>query len=85
MSTTPSEDPHYEVSPAHQNGNGDAEHVTPVNSFTSFGSADSSSSDTKRYRDLPHRSSNETLKTHTNFSIKLSETGELKFMAVRVD
>lgn len=78
MSTTTSGDPHYEVSPAHQNANGDAEYVAPINSFTSFGSADSSSADTKRYRDLPHRSSNEALKTHTNFSIKLSETGELK-------
>ena len=77
MSTTPSGEPHYEVSPAHQNANGDAEHVTPVNSLTSFDSADSSS-DMKRYRDLPHRSSNEALKTHTNFSIKLSETGELE-------
>ena len=78
MSTTPSGEPLYEVSPAHQNANGDAEHVTPVNSFTSFGSADGSSADMKRYRDLPHRSSNETLKTHVNFSIKLSETGELE-------
>ena len=77
MSTTPSGEPHYEVSPAHQNANGDAEHVTPVNSFTSFGSADSNNSGLKRYRDLPHRSSNEALKAHTNFSIKLSETGEL--------
>lgn len=75
MSSTTSGEPHYEVSPTHQNANGDAEHVTPVNSFTSFGS-DSSSADVKRYRDLPHRSSNEALKTHTSFSIKLSETGE---------
>lgn len=80
MSTTSSTsgEPHYEVSPAHQGANGEAERVTPVNSFTSFGSADSSGAGMKRYRDLPHRSSNEALKTHTNFSIKLSETGELE-------
>lgn len=27
-----------------------------------------------KYRDLPHRSSNETLKMHSNFAVKLSET-----------
>ncbi len=30
----------------------------------------------RRYRDLPHRSFNETLKTHSSFAVKLSETGE---------
>ncbi len=30
----------------------------------------------RRYRDLPHRSFNETLKTHSSFVVKLSETGE---------
>lgn len=68
---------HYEVSPAHQQGNGQADSITPVNSFTSFGSANVGGGDMKRYRDLPHRSSNEALKAHTNFSVKLSETGEL--------
>ena len=29
----------------------------------------------KRYSDIPHRSSNEVLKTHTNFAVRLSETG----------
>ena len=29
----------------------------------------------RRYRDLPHRSFNETLRTHSNFAVKLSETG----------
>ncbi|XP_064384983.1 uncharacterized protein LOC135333889 isoform X2 [Halichondria panicea] len=28
----------------------------------------------RRYRDLPHRSFNETLKTHSSFAVKLSET-----------
>jgi len=29
----------------------------------------------KRYRDLPHRSFNETLRQHSSFAVKLSETG----------
>ncbi len=29
-----------------------------------------------KYRDLPHRSSNETLKSHSTFAVKLSETGK---------
>lgn len=28
-----------------------------------------------RYRDLPNRSSNEALKMHSHFAVKLSETG----------
>lgn len=31
----------------------------------------------RRYRDLPHRSFNETLKSHSSFAVKLSETGKL--------
>lgn len=31
----------------------------------------------RRYKDLPHRSFNETLKSHSSFAVKLSETGEL--------
>ncbi len=30
----------------------------------------------RRYRDLPHRSFNDTLKSHSSFAVKLSETGE---------
>ncbi len=30
-----------------------------------------------KYRDLPHRSANEILKSHSNFAVKLSETGQL--------
>ena len=29
-----------------------------------------------KYRDLPHRSANEILRSHSNFAVKLSETGE---------
>ena len=35
----------------------------------------SSSSEMKRFRDLPHRSSNEALKIETTLVVKLSETG----------
>lgn len=75
--STQSGEPHYEVSPAHQHTNGETDAVTSVNSFTSFSSAEGASVDMKRYRDLPHRSSNEALKAHTNFSVRLSDTGEL--------
>ena len=40
-------------------------------------SQDPSRSDYLRYRDIPHRSFNETLKAHSNYAVKLSETGEL--------
>ena len=30
-----------------------------------------------RYRDIPHRSCNEALKSHSNFVVKLSETGKV--------
>lgn len=33
-------------------------------------------SEGSRYRDLPHRSSNESLKAHSTFAVKLSETGK---------
>jgi len=36
-----------------------------------------SSSELKRFRDLPHRSSNEALKIETSMVVKLSETGTL--------
>ena len=72
----------YDITPDHQQANGDSEYVGAVESFASFvGSANGDSYGMKRYRDLPHRSSNETLKAHTNFSIKLSETGELNYLA----
>lgn len=38
--------------------------------------ADSRPSDYRCYRDLPHRSFNETLRTHSNYTVKLSEIGE---------
>ena len=70
--SSPTGDPHYEVSPTHQAPNGDAE---PVASMAA--TANDSAVDMKRYRDLPQRSSNEALKAHTKFSVQLSETGEL--------
>lgn len=34
------------------------------------------SAQSARYRDLPYRSSNEPLKAHSNFAVKLSEIGK---------
>lgn len=73
--SSPTGEPHYEVSPDHHPANGDAE---PAASVYSFAGVDNDNVDMKRYRDLPHRSTNEALKSHTNFSVRLSETGELK-------
>lgn len=39
----------------------------------------------KRFRDLPHRSSNEALRVETGLTVKLSETGALDLNNVHAD